>query len=402
MSFDHGMITSLKQLDSALACSRKAGVCRASLARLGIVGRGRRRGRGARTGRRARAAAATNGVAASSAGRRALDPGQRLAGERAQRRERARSGSAKAGAAASSVPGSSEIASASAASSAANEPAKIRKLVTRSCKRDLVAAERRDDPVEVPDHVREVVRVLAEERLVDLRAVLEGARRGAVELAGIPRRRRGRSAPSRTPRGRSGAPRGRRTGAWSGPGRAARCSRSGRCRTRSPRRPRPPPGVPALSSTNRLPSRNSRGRSLKVASVLIGRPSSLISIVTIEAPVAASASALSPPVTRAAAAARRCSTSVTLPTLTPAIRTGESARRFGAEVNTALTSYGAPPRKLLGERRARSRRGRATMISSRSPSSGVRVLRARLHRLPGLRRPRRDACVARSRVPSCL
>ncbi len=34
----------------------------------------------------------------------------------------------------------------------------------------------------------------------------------------------------------------------------------------------------------------------------------------------------------------RCSTVVTLPTLTPAIRTGDSGRMFCAELKTALTS----------------------------------------------------------------
>ena len=65
-----------------------------------------------------------------------------------------------------------------------------------------------------------------------------------------------------------------------------------------------------------------RGRILKVASGCSGRPLSWIRIVTI-APLA-------PLLAR--------STLVTLPTSTPAIRTGEAVRRLFALLNAALTS----------------------------------------------------------------
>ena len=58
----------------------------------------------------------------------------------------------------------------------------MRRLVTRFCEARLVGVERPDRGVEVADQVREVVRLGAEERLVDQRRVLEGAGRGLVEL----------------------------------------------------------------------------------------------------------------------------------------------------------------------------------------------------------------------------
>ena len=81
-------------------------------------------------------------------------------------------------------------------------------------------------------------------------------------------------------------------------------------------------GEPAVRSTKKLPSRKIRGRILAVASAWIGRPLSSIRIVTI-APV--------PP-----RSVR--STPVTLPTSTPAIRTGEPGRRLFELSNAAWTS----------------------------------------------------------------
>ena len=81
------------------------------------------------------------------------------------------------------------------------------------------------------------------------------------------------------------------------------------------------PGVPGWRSTKKLPSRKMRGRIFAVASVAIGRPSSEISIVTTALSVPSSAS-----------------TFMTLPTLTPAMRTGESGRRPLADSNVAWTS----------------------------------------------------------------
>ena len=109
-------------------------------------------------------------------------------------------------------------------------------------------------------------------------------------------------------------------------------------------------GLPGLTSMNMLPSRNRRGRSLKVASSLIGWPSESISIVTIAActPLAplwggfpvVEAVVVSPPSTppQAGLSFVHGSTLMTLPTFTPAIRTGEFGTMFCAVVNTALTS----------------------------------------------------------------
>ena len=67
VSFDHGMTTSLKQLESARAWSRNGTVRCGELGQLaGSSGAGRRPGRAARAWRPAPAAGATNGVAASS------------------------------------------------------------------------------------------------------------------------------------------------------------------------------------------------------------------------------------------------------------------------------------------------------------------------------------------------
>ena len=78
-------------------------------------------------------------------------------------------------------------------------------------------------------------------------------------------------------------------------------------------------GLPGRRSRKKLPSRNSRGRIVIVASLWIGRPSSSIVNVT---------SAMFP-----------CElTLVTLPTLTPAIRTGDFGFRVVAFSNVAWSS----------------------------------------------------------------
>ena len=79
--------------------------------------------------------------------------------------------------------------------------------------------------------------------------------------------------------------------------------------------------VPGVTSTKKLPSRKMRGRILNCASECSGRPLSWICIVT-SAP-------LSPWCAR--------SIFVTLPTSTPAIRTGDALRRLFALLNAALT-----------------------------------------------------------------
>ncbi len=82
------------------------------------------------------------------------------------------------------------------------------------------------------------------------------------------------------------------------------------------------PRMPGVTSTKKLPSRKMRGRILKRVSGRSGRPLSWIRIVT-TAPS-------SPRLPR--------STLVTLPTSTPAIRTGDALRRLFALLNAALTS----------------------------------------------------------------
>ena len=81
------------------------------------------------------------------------------------------------------------------------------------------------------------------------------------------------------------------------------------------------PGEPGCRSTKKLPSRKIRGRILAVASLCSGSPCSSIAIVT---------TVLSVP--------SWASIRLTLPTSTPAIRTGESGRSPFEDVNTALTS----------------------------------------------------------------
>ena len=66
------------------------------------------------------------------------------------------------------------------------------------------------------------------------------------------------------------------------------------------------PGGARLEVENQLPSRNIRGRIATLASLWIGRPSSLIRILMIARALPGSG----------------CSTSTTSPTSTPAIRTG--------------------------------------------------------------------------------
>ena len=79
-------------------------------------------------------------------------------------------------------------------------------------------------------------------------------------------------------------------------------------------------GLPGFRSTKKLPSRKRRGRISTSASAWIGWPSSSTLKVT---------SARSPPLPE---------TSVTSPTLTPAIRTGEVGRRVAAFSNVACSS----------------------------------------------------------------
>ena len=77
-------------------------------------------------------------------------------------------------------------------------------------------------------------------------------------------------------------------------------------------------GVPGCSSTNQLPSRKIFGRILSVASEWIGSPLPSISMVT-------SATWLLSRLVE-----------VTVPTVTPAIRTGDLGRTLTDELNTAL------------------------------------------------------------------
>src|ERR1700722_1238940 len=87
-------------------------------------------------------------------------------------------------------------------------------------------------------------------------------------------------------------------------------------------------GVPGATSTKKLPSRNVRGRIQKVASEWIGRPFESISIVTSDAWQLASPPDLQP---------GSSATPMTLPTLTPAIRTAEFGTSPLALANVACT-----------------------------------------------------------------
>ena len=89
--------------------------------------------------------------------------------------------------------------------------------------------------------------------------------------------------------------------------------------TRSPSPRSGADGEPGLTSTKKLPSRKIRGRILNVASLWIGRPLPSMRIGT--------TAAARPPST--------WETEETLPTSTPAIRTGEPGRMSFADVKTA-------------------------------------------------------------------
>ncbi len=84
-------------------------------------------------------------------------------------------------------------------------------------------------------------------------------------------------------------------------------------------------GEPGLMSTKKLPSRNTRGRIFICASRWIGSALFFSSIVTMAAP-----SPLPPSST--------ASIFLTLPTSTPAIRTGELGLRLLAVTNAPLSS----------------------------------------------------------------
>src|SRR3954471_23212258 len=83
-------------------------------------------------------------------------------------------------------------------------------------------------------------------------------------------------------------------------------------------------GDPGDKSTKKLPSKKIRVLTLTVASRWIGRPFFLISIVTRAAPSPSDSA----------------STFFTLPTSTPAIRTGEFGFKLFTLSNTACSSYG--------------------------------------------------------------
>ena len=133
------------------------------------------------------------------------------------------------------------------------------------------------------------------------------ARHRARHGSGIPpRRRRGRSTARRAA---SGGRCAYRAGAWPARRRAAPARRSGRAGSRRRRPARGATGVPGRRSTKKLPSKKMRGRIFSRASRAAAAPS-------VRAP---SSPARRPP--------SRGSTT-TLPTSTPAIRTGERAARL--------------------------------------------------------------------------
>ena len=85
-----------------------------------------------------------------------------------------------------------------------------------------------------------------------------------------------------------------------------------------------PDGEPGSRSTKKLPSRKIRGRIFSSASSWIGRPRSSISMVTRAAPLPDSTASIF----------------LTLPTSTPAMRTGDLGLRLFTFVKTAWNSYG--------------------------------------------------------------
>ncbi len=132
VSLAQGITTSLKQEASARDWFRNGSVRRASFASFGIVGRrSATRPRSSRSETSARIWA-TNGVAARSVSGVARTPGSASrANARSAGNEPFRF--VNAGSAARNVFGSSSIARPRAASWAANEPEKTRRLVTRLC-----------------------------------------------------------------------------------------------------------------------------------------------------------------------------------------------------------------------------------------------------------------------------
>ena len=224
----------------------------------------------------------------------------------------------------------------------------MRRLVTRFWRPRLVGVEGLDRRSRGSDEVREVVRLGAQERLVDERRVLVGAGRGLVELpealgAAVLDQR-----VAELLAGRSGG--SRRTSRLERRQHLVELHRGRGLGDRegvAVGRRRATPGCPGCRSTKRLPSRNSRGRSLKVASSWIGRPSSLISIVTIAACCAAGWPAAGGRPWRIAAVAASAGGVVagqgsTLGHLAD-VDAGDPHRRllartFCAVVNTALTS----------------------------------------------------------------
>ena len=107
-------------------------------------------------------------------------------------------------------------------------------------------------------------------------------------------------------------------------------------------------GVPGLRSTKKLPSRKIRGRIFALASACSG-----------------SADFLSSSTSTAALEPSRPSTALTLPTSTPAIRTGELGRIELADSNCALTWKPLRERDVLGEAEEQDQDARRSRPSGR-------------------------------------
>ena len=203
---------------------------------------------------------------------------------------------------------------------------------------DRIGVEGAGHDALVADPVAEVARLLAEQRLGDDRRELVGGglvlqrvveRLGAARVLRLSRPRR------RPSRGRCACRTSARSSTWSNwtgvvvreAGIVAPSSSSARARASR-----------ATRSTKKLPSRKIRGRIFAAAFARTGRPRSRIAIVTV--------ADCEPGLV--------CSTDVTSPTSTPAIRTGECGLMPGRVAERRLDLVGlVDERDVLGEREVR-------------------------------------------------
>jgi hypothetical protein len=244
-------------------------------------------------------------------------PGRRAAAKRSSGGS-ARSSASSAGGACASTPSSSRTEAASAASSAATAAAvrlsaeipsarSVERAASTALTRDAAATSRAASPGWVP-------RAASATRAVSRSpGASEGkARRSPAAPPPSSPAASSRSPPCRLSRvGRSSAP----STWWSCTGTAVCGSGIGRPSSSGAL------GLPGCRSTKYPPSRNTRGRILAVASACSGRPCSSSAIST------------------TAVVPGPGSTPVTVPTSTPAMRTGEPSRSWLDEAKIARTSW---------------------------------------------------------------